>query len=170
MNKEEPMHFLSSLTFVEVFGLSIVVISLVVVALLKGRVFFIGRTRMNYSPEADTAFQRFVGAIQGTLVAENEAILQIEGVWLYGYPKVAILFTAEDALSQAKESGLIDRIASNLATAVRDDPAFGRNRESFDRQQAVWATADKRSWRINIEKKFSDENDSEQVLPNNMVT
>lgn len=86
-------------------------------------------------------------------------------MWWYGYPKVAILFTADDALSQAKGSGLIDRIASNLATAVRDDPAFGRNRESFDRQQAVWATADKKSWRIEVEKKFSDENESEQVPP-----
>ena len=124
---------------------------------------------MNYSPEADATFQRFVEDIRAVLVAENVSILQVEGVWWYGYPKVAILFTADDALSQAKGSGLIDRIASNVATAVRDDPAFGRNWESFDRQQAVWATADKKSWRIWVEKKFSDENDSEQVPPNNMV-
>jgi hypothetical protein len=138
------------LTFVEVFGLSIVLISLVVVALLKVRVFFFGRTRMNYSPEADSAFQRFVEEIRSALVAENESILQIEGVWLYGYPKIVILFTTDDALSQAKGSGLIDRIASNVGEVVRDDPSFGRNRESFDRQQAVWATADKQDWHLNV--------------------
>ena len=163
------MHFLSSLTFVEVVGLSIVLIFLVVVALFIVWVFFSSRARMNYSPQADAAFQRFVEEIRAVLVAENQSIMQVEGVWWQGYPKVAILFTADDALSQAKGSGLIDRIASNVGEVVRDDPAFGRNRESFDQQQAVWATADKKSWRINVEKKFSDENDSEQVPPNNMV-
>jgi hypothetical protein len=163
------MHFVSSLTFFEVVGLSIVLIFFVVVALFIVWVFFSSRARMNYSPVADVVFQRFVEEIRAVLVAENKSIMLVEGVWWYGYPKVAILFTADDALSQAKGSGLIDRIARNVATAVRDDPAFGRNRESFDRQQAVWATADKKSWRINVEKKFSDENDSEQVPPNNMV-
>ena len=144
------MCFLSSLTFVEVFGLSIVLISLVVVALLKVRVFFFGRTRMKYSPEADAAFQRFVEEIRSALVPQNESILQVEGVWLYGYPKIVILFTTDDALSQAKGSGLIDRIARNVGEVVRDDPSFGRNRESFDRQQAVWATADKQDWHLNV--------------------
>ena len=163
------MHFLSSLTFFEVVGLSIVLIFLVVVALFIVWVFFSSRARMNYSPVADVVFQRFVEEIRAVLVAENKSIMQVEGVWWYGYPKVAILFTADDALSQAKGSGLIDRIASNVAEAVKDDPAFGRNRESFDRQQAVWATADKKSWNLYVEKEFSDENDSEQVPRNNMV-
>ena len=144
------MHLLLSLPF-SVVGISIsLLIILVVVALFIVWVFFSGRARMNYSPEADAAFQKFAEDIRAVLVAENESILQVDGVWWYGYPKVAILFTADDALSQAKGSGLIDRIASNVGEVVRDDPSFGRNRESFDRQQAVWATADKQDWHLNV--------------------
>ena len=149
------MCFLSSLTFVEVVGLSIVLIFLVAVALFIVWVFFSDRARMKYSPKADAAFQRFLEGLRSALVAENESILQVEGVWLYGYPKIAILFTTDDALSQAKGSGLIDRIASNVGEVVRDDPSFGRNRESFDRQQAVWATADKQDWHLNVRVKKS---------------
>jgi len=75
------MHFLSSLTFVEVVGLSIVLIFLVVVALFIVWVFFSSRARMNYSPQADAAFQRFVEEIRAVLVAENQSIMQVEGVW-----------------------------------------------------------------------------------------
>lgn len=122
---------------------------------------------LNNSPEGTR-----IGDVAGGLTVAGEPLqaLLFPG---YGYPKIAILFTAEDALSQAKGSGFIDRIASKVGEAVKDDPAFGRNRESFDRQQAVWATADKQSWNLYVRVKesgqFSNENDSEQVPRNNIV-
>jgi hypothetical protein len=68
------------------------------------------------------------------------------------YPKVAILFSTNDALRQAKESGLLERIASSVGEKVRGDPAFGGQRETFDRQQAVWVTAENESWHLIVEK------------------
>jgi len=66
------MHLLSSLPF-SVVGISIfLLIFLVVVVLFIVWVFFSGRARMNYSPEADAAFQKFVEDIRAVLVAENE--------------------------------------------------------------------------------------------------
>ena len=130
-------------------GLSIGLGIAVAVGLFLGWVFLSGRKRMHYSVEADAAFRRAVEEIQTVLVAESESIRRVEGIWLYGYPKVAILFATDEALRQAKENGLLDRIAGKAGETVRRDTAFGPNRESFDQRQAVWATAERQKLGFN---------------------
>jgi len=133
-------------------GFSIVIGITVVVSVFIGWVFLSNRARMHYSPEADAAFQFIVDEARAVLVKENDSVLQVKGIWSYGYPKVAILFSTNDALRQAKESGLLERIASSVGEKVRGDPAFGGQRETFDRQQAVWVTAENESWHLIVEK------------------
>ena len=103
------------------------------------------------SSEADAAFQLIAGEAREVLTTENDSVLQVIGIWSYGYPKVAILFTTDDAIRQAEESGLLDRIAINVEEKVRGNPAFGRQRKTFDQLQAVWATTENESWHVMVE-------------------
>ncbi|HBA66356.1 MAG TPA: hypothetical protein DCZ48_09340 [Methylococcaceae bacterium] len=106
------------------------------------------RRRMRYSPEADAAFKHFVEEASSNLVAKNQSISQIAGIWSYGYPKLIVLFSTDESLRQAKDNGLINEIARNFAERVKNDSAFGKNKELFDENQGVLATADKEFWEL----------------------
>ncbi|MBN8451055.1 MAG: hypothetical protein J0M13_19040 [Candidatus Accumulibacter sp.] len=102
--------------------------------------------RMSYSVLADVALKRLAQDLRMELVAQGLGILEVEGIWGYGWPKMAILFESPEALEQAGKNGLLDRLAGRIAEAVRGDPAYGRSRKSFDAKKAVWGLSEQASW------------------------
>ena len=101
---------------------------------------------MRCSPEGAAALTRLVAELRPQLLAGNQGVLEVEGVWAFDYPKVLVLFESDHALEQAKTGGLLSQLAGKVTEAVRNDLAFGQNRESFDPKQAVWATAERQYW------------------------
>jgi len=101
---------------------------------------------MHYSPDADAALKALAEELQSELLGQSNGILEVEGIYLGGYPKVMVLFGSEHAFEQAKQNGLLDRLANRVADVVRSEAVFGRNRESFDQKQAVWAMTDRGIW------------------------
>ena len=116
------------------------------VALFIVWVWWVRRRRMRYSPDGAAALGRLVATLSRRLLAGEHEVVAVEGVWGFDYPKVLVLFDSDRALEQATTSGLLSQLASEVAEAVRADVAFGRNRETFDSSQAVWATASKQAW------------------------
>jgi hypothetical protein len=103
-------------------------------------------SRVRCSPDSRAVLQRLAGEIRTILLEGKISVLQVEGIWLYSYPKVIILCESDNALRQLNESGLLSRITSKVGDAVKHDPTFGRNRESFDEQQGILATAKEDTW------------------------
>jgi hypothetical protein len=116
------------------------------VTLLVAWLWWVRRRRMRCSPDGAAALGRLVATLSPRLRAGDHEVLSVEGVWAFDYPKVLVLFGSDRALEQATTSGLLSQLAAEVAEAVRADVAFGRNRETFDSSQAVWATASRQAW------------------------
>ncbi len=108
---------------------------------------------MSYSLVADLALKRLAQDLRMELVAKHPGILEVEGIWGYGWPKVAILFESQQALEQAGKNGLLDQIAGRIADAVQRDPAYGRSRKLFDAKEAVWGISEQASWDAVVTKR-----------------
>jgi len=102
--------------------------------------------RMSYSLEADLSLKRFIKDLRIELVAENQGILEIEGVWGYDWPKVVILFESKQALEEAETNGLLKQLAYRITDAVNSDPSYGPNRKWFDSKEAVWGMTEGSAW------------------------
>ncbi|MCX7099825.1 MAG: hypothetical protein NTV43_18175 [Methylococcales bacterium] len=105
---------------------------------------------MRYSPEANIALQRLMSELRSQASYQNQGVLKIESIWTFGYPKVAVLFESSHALEQATMAGLLEQLAIRVTHFVKSEPAFGRNRGSFDPKQAIWAIADRQFWDSHI--------------------
>jgi len=123
---------------------SVLIIGLFVLVVVP--IWLFDRRRMHYSPDADAALKALAEELQSELLGQSNGILEVEGIYLGGYPKVMVLFGSEHAFEQAKQNGLLDRLANRVADVVRSEAVFGRNRESFDQKQAVWAMTDRGIW------------------------
>jgi hypothetical protein len=104
------------------------------------------RRRMRYSPDGARVLARLVEELRPQLLAGHLGVLEIVGAYFYNYPKVEVLFESDQALEEAKTSGLLACMADKVTQTVRGDSAFGRNRESFDPNQAVHATTSRQYW------------------------
>jgi len=134
-------YYLSGLAVVAVLFFGWLVLSFALRSLRRS-----ADNRVRCSPDSRAALQRLVGEIRTILLEGKISVLQVEGIWLYSYPKVIILCESDDALRQLNRSGLLSRITSKVGDAVKHDPTFGWNRESFDEQQGISATANKDTW------------------------
>ncbi len=108
--------------------------------------------RMRYSPGADNALQRLIRELRSQISSQYQDVLEIEGIWAFDYPKVAVLFGSNHALEQATKNGYLDQLAIRVTHVVKSEPDFGRNRGSFDAKQAIWAMADRQIWDRNVKR------------------
>ena len=128
--------FVASIALVLVPGIAILV-------LLAWR---FQRRRMRYSPEGARVLALLVEELRPQFLAGHHGVLEIVGAYFFDYPKVEVLFESDQALEEAKTGGLLARLADKITETVRGDSAFGRNRESFDPNQAVHATTSRQYW------------------------
>ncbi|MBK7421944.1 MAG: hypothetical protein IPJ48_01945 [Propionivibrio sp.] len=101
---------------------------------------------MSYSLNADVALKRLVQDLRTELVVGSQGILDVEGIWGYGWPKVVILFSSIEALEKAEANGFINQLASRITEMVKSDRAYGRNRNMFDSKEAVSGFTDRSMW------------------------
>jgi len=127
------MGLLRPLLFGVLASLGVIIVMLIALSVWSDLRF----PRMSYSKEGAAAFLRLVEEIR-TDLQEETSILEVEGRWIRGYPKLTILFASDDAIREAQSTGLLDRVAKKLER-VKHYPAFGRRRyrESFDPQYGI---------------------------------
>jgi hypothetical protein len=107
---------------------------------------FIRNQRMCYTRDGALGLKQLVGELKQQNNAGELGVLDIEGVWASGYPKVLLLFESDDFVEQAQTTGLLSRIEAKVTDTVRSELSFGPNRDSFDAKQAIWATANINHW------------------------
>jgi|APTNR8051073442_1049403.scaffolds.fasta_scaffold13072_4 hypothetical protein len=109
--------------------------------------------QMSYSLGADLALKHLAQDLRLELVSEDHGILDVAGVWVYNWPKMAVLYESQHSLEQAEASGLVDKLGHRFADIVRSDPAYGRGRKSFDPKQAVWCVTEMEQWENIVAKR-----------------
>ena len=142
-----PLFLLGTVLGIAIIGwrflLWVVAFLVCIVVLLFGLVCFVRQRRMRYSTEGAAALARLVTKLKLDLPAGRHGVLDIQGIWVFDYPKVLFLFQSESAIKEAETSGLLLESAGKVTQAVRIELAFGRNRQSFDSRRAILATASK---------------------------
>ncbi|MBL8415071.1 MAG: hypothetical protein JNM42_11600 [Propionivibrio sp.] len=101
---------------------------------------------MSYSLNADVALKRLVQDLRKELVMGSQGILEVEGIWGYGWPKVVILFSSREALEEAEANGFMNQLARRITDVVKSDRAYGRSRKMFDSKEAVSGFTERSTW------------------------
>jgi hypothetical protein len=126
----------------EISTLSAITISILVIPVVA----FNCVPSMSYSIIADVALKRLVQDLRTELVVGSQGILEVDGIWGYGWPKVVILFASKEALEKAEANGLINQLASRITDVVKSDRAYGRSRKMFDSKEAVSGFTERSKW------------------------
>lgn len=133
----------------EISTLSAIAISILVIPVVA----FNCVPSMSYSLNADVALKRLVKDLRTELVVGNQSILEVEGIWGYGWPKVVILFSSIESLEEAEANGLINQLASRIADVVKSDRAYGRSRKMFDSKEAISGFTERSKWNECVAKR-----------------
>jgi len=126
----------------EISTLSAIAISILVIPVVA----FNCVPSISYSLNADVALKRLVQDLRTELVVGSQGIMEVEGIWVYGWPRVVILFSSMEALKEAEGNGLINQLARRITDVLKSDRSYGLNRKMFDSKEAVSGFTERSKW------------------------
>lgn len=123
-------------SFKNLIGLT-AAIAIVIVVLFATMALIADLRRMKFSKARDDLLKQIALEVNELLTSHSVKFLEATNVWIYGYPKIKLLFETEADIADAKKSGKLELIAQHITQSIHDNPVFGRGRKQFDKSQSL---------------------------------